>query len=110
LQLLLAFMLLALKDGPELESQDMQAGGGYNNSIEGMAMMQKLSAATKGKLRASGHTDGAAHNHLPFYLHKELTGALGHLGESESLGRWSDFIKPQETNFEALCRLRAGSS
>jgi hypothetical protein len=30
----------------------MQAGGGYNKSIEGMAS-QELSAATKGKLRAS---------------------------------------------------------
>jgi hypothetical protein len=29
----------------------MQAGGGYNKSIEGMAM-QKMSAATKSKLRA----------------------------------------------------------
>jgi hypothetical protein len=53
----------------------------------------------------SGHTDGAAHNHLPFYLHKDLTDALGKLGGSESLGRWSDFITPEETNFEALCRL-----
>jgi hypothetical protein len=48
---------LHAKDGSEppsseLETQDMQACGGYNKSIEGMAM-QKLSAATKGKLRAS---------------------------------------------------------
>jgi hypothetical protein len=82
----------------------MQAGGGYNKSIEGM-VSQKLSAATKGKPRASGFTGGAAHNHLPLYLHKELTDALGNMGESESLGRWSDFITPEETNFEALCRL-----
>jgi hypothetical protein len=88
----------------KLKSQDMQAGGGYNKSIEGMASL-KLSATTKGKLRASGFTGGAAHNHLPFYLHKELTDALGRMGESESLGRWSDFITPEETNFEALCRL-----
>jgi hypothetical protein len=92
------------QDGYKLKSQDMQAGGGYNNSIEGM-VSQKLSAATKGKLRASGCTGGAAHNHLPFYLHKELTDALGKMGESESMGRWSDFITPEETNFEALCRL-----
>jgi hypothetical protein len=74
-------------DGLELESQDMQAGGGYNKSIEGMAMQyaEAECRSTKGKLRASGYTDGAAHNHLPFYLHKELTDALGHLGESESL-------------------------
>jgi hypothetical protein len=40
-------------------TQDMQAGGGYNKSIEGMAM-QKMSAATKSKPRASGMTDGDA--------------------------------------------------
>jgi hypothetical protein len=92
------------EDGFELKSQDMQASGGYKKSIEGMAS-QKLCAAIKGKLRSSGMIDGAAHNHLPFYLHKELTDVLGCLGESQSLGRWSDFIEPEETNFEALCRL-----
>jgi hypothetical protein len=84
--------------------QDMQAGGGYSKSIEGVAM-QKLCAATKGKLRSSGMIDGAVHSHLPFYLHKELTVQLANLGESESLGMWSDFIEPEETNFEALRRL-----
>jgi hypothetical protein len=74
------------QDGFKLQSKDMQAGGGYNKSIEGMAS-QKLSAATKGKRRASGFTGGAVHNHLPFYLHKELTDALGRIGESETLGR-----------------------
>ena len=84
--------------------QDMQAGGGYSKSIEGVAM-QKLCAATKGKLRSSGMIDGAVHSHLPFYLHKELTVQLANLGESESLGMWSDFIEPEETNFETLRRL-----
>ena len=91
-------------DGAELKEGDLQAKGGYSKSIEGMAS-QKLCAATKGKLRASGHNDGAAHNHLPFYVHKDITTLLGSLGECESLGRWSDWIKPQETNFQALCRL-----
>jgi hypothetical protein len=68
-------------------------------------ILQKLCAATKGKLRGSGMIDGAVHSHLPFYLHKELTDVLAQLGENESLGRWSDFIKPEETNFEALRRL-----
>jgi hypothetical protein len=45
--------------------------------------MQKLCAATKGKLRASGMIDGAAHNHLPFYLHnKELTDTLACLARA----------------------------
>jgi hypothetical protein len=91
-------------DGYMLETQDMQSRGGYSKSIEGMAM-EKMCAATKGKLRTSGHTGGAAHKHLPFHLHKALIGALADMGGCESLGRWSDFIKPQETNFEALCRL-----
>jgi hypothetical protein len=73
------------QDGFKPQSQGMQAGGGYSKSIEGMAS-QKLSAATKGKLRAAGHTNGAAHNHLPFYFHKDLIEALGKLGGSESLG------------------------
>jgi hypothetical protein len=30
---------------------------------------------------------------------------LAQLGESESLGRWSDSIEPEEANFEALRRL-----
>jgi hypothetical protein len=38
-------------------------------------------------------------------LHKELTDALAQLGGSEPLGSWSDFITPEETNFEALYRL-----
>jgi hypothetical protein len=42
-------------DGFKLETQDMQAHGGYNKSIEGMAM-EKVSAATEGKLRPSGHS------------------------------------------------------
>jgi hypothetical protein len=50
----------------------------------------------KGKPRAPRHTDGAAHNHLPFYLHEELTDALAQLGGSESLGRWPDFITPDQ--------------
>jgi hypothetical protein len=44
-------------------------------------------------------------HHLPFQLHKELTVQLAALGESESRGSWLDFITPEETNFEALCRL-----
>jgi hypothetical protein len=39
---------LHAEDGSELMAQDMQAGGGYSKSIEGVAM-QKLCAATKGQ-------------------------------------------------------------
>ena len=59
------------QDGYKLKSQDMQAGGGYNKSIEGM-VSQKLSAATKGKLRASGFTGGAATTTCPFTYTRSL--------------------------------------
>jgi hypothetical protein len=58
--------------------------------------------------QAARAAEGAVPDSFVFYFHKELTDTIANLGGSESLGSWSDFIKPEETNFEALCRLSRG--